>query len=487
MTDEQSPGLVAVGPIFSRGPISPLSRSIPLPTGSLHMRQRAKLVTRMPLTLAERSAEGRSMRSRVPRSSHAAWHAPANRPDVVDFVREADRHRDAELLPIRYTRMSASAFGFLRGSAGLMAHDLTATPTTGWHVQLGGDAHLANFGAFATPERRLVFDLDDFDETLAGPWEWDLKRLVTSIMIVGREHRLPAAACSSAVLATARSYRLAMQGYAGSSYLALHYAELDAERVMETLSRPQRQMTELEVQRARSHDQLGALAKLTTVVDGRPRIVDRPPLLEHVPTSDPIADFQRLRDSYKQTVSPSVRELLEQYTLVDMARKVVGVGSVGTRCFIVLLLGRDDGDPLFLQIKEARSSVLEPYVGAAAFPNHAERVVAGQRRIQAASDIFLGWGTQDGTDYYVRQLQDMKGSPDVTKLRTRPLAAYGALCGWALARAHARSGDPIRLSAYLGRGDKLDRALAGFAEAYADQTERDYIQFTEAIRENRFG
>jgi uncharacterized protein (DUF2252 family) len=283
----------------------------------------------------------------------------------------------------------------------------------------------------------------------------------------------------------ARSYRLAMTGYAAAGYLATFYAKLDAARVLRAVSALERPLARRQLQRATRHDQLDALAKLTAVVDGRPRIVDRPPLVTHLEGDDPLAKFQVLRDTYTRSLRPDVRELLDRYTHVDAARKVVGIGSVGTRCFIVLLTGRDAADPLFLQVKEARPSVLEPYVGAAPFTNHGERVVDGQRRIHAASDIFLGWGEQDETHFYVRQLQDMKGSLDLASLRARPLATYASLCGWALARAHARSGDAVCLAGYLGRGDAMDLALARFGDAYADQTERDHATFVAALKDGR--
>ncbi len=405
----------------------------------------------------------------------------ADRPDIVAFLGDVDRGRDPQLLALKYDRMSVSPFAFLRGSAALMARDLSSTPTSGWLVQASGDAHLANFGAFGTPERQLVFDLNDFDETLRAPWEWDLKRLAASVILLGRDNVLSPAACTAACLAMARSYRLAMRGYASAGQLAVFYAELDAARVLKAVSTAQRSVARKEFQKATRHDQLGALAKLTTVVHGQPQIIDRPPLVTHLQTDDPVARFEKLRDGYSRSLRADVRDLLNQYTYVDAARKVVGIGSVGTRCFIVLLTGRDATDPLFLQIKEARASVLEPHAGAARFSNHGERIVDGQHRIQAASDIFLGWGEVDGMHYYVRQVQDMKGSLDLARLKSTPLATYAELCGWALARAHARSGDPVYLAASLGRADAMDRAIARFAATYADQTERDYKTFMAAM------
>jgi uncharacterized protein (DUF2252 family) len=429
-------------------------------------------------------APGREMRALVPRSSHAEWSAPANRPDVVTFIHNADRGRAADLLPLKYARMCASPFSFLRGAAALMAHDLSTTPSTGWRVQACGDAHLANFGAFATPERELVFDTNDFDETAPGPWEWDLKRLGTSVVLVGRQNRLSSSACTDAVHAMTRSYRLAMHGYAAAGYLAVAYAQLDSARVLTAISGAQRKRARQEFERATHNDQLGALSKLTEMVRGVPRIADRPPLLTHSENHDLLPLTDKFFEGYKRSLRPDLCELFERYTLVDVARKVVGVGSVGTGCFITLLTGRNAADPLFLQVKEAGSSVLEPYVGVAPFANHGERVVDGQRRIQAASDIFLGWSEIDGTHYYVRQLQDMKGAPDLARMQAQPLETYAGLCGWALARAHARSGDPLRIAGYLGRGDAMDRAIAAFSTAYADQTKHDHAVFAAATRDD---
>jgi uncharacterized protein (DUF2252 family) len=421
--------------------------------------------------------DGRSMRHQVPRSSHGDWSPPANRPTVATFMRESERGRVAELLPLRYERMSASPFSFFRGAAALMAYDLSFTPTTGWYVQACGDAHLANFGLFATPERWLVFDLNDFDETIQAPWEWDLKRLAVSVMLAARANGLPDAAGNGAVLATARSYRRAIRGYANAGYLAVFYSELDATRVVQAIATAQRPLAQRAIQRATQHDHLAALAKLSKVVDGQLRIVDQPPLVTHPQIDDPLTKYGELKEAYLRSLRPEVSNLLERYSFVDAARKVVGVGSVGTRCFIALLTGRDVTDPLFLQIKEARTSALEPYVTASPFGNQGQRVVEGQRRIQAASDIFLGWGSYGNTQYYVRQLQDMKGSADLTRLTARPLETYGALCGWALARAHARTGNPVAIATYLGRGAGMDQAVARFSHAYADQTARDHATF----------
>jgi uncharacterized protein (DUF2252 family) len=432
-------------------------------------------------TVGDGLAVGREMRRTVARSAHAEWTPPGDRPDVVDFLREADRGRLVELLPVRYQRMAASPFAFFRGSAALMARDLSSTPTTGWHVQASGDAHVANFGAFATPERELVFDLNDFDETSRGPWEWDLKRFAASVILLGRENRVPGGAATDAVLAMVRSYRTAMRGYARSGYLAVFYAELEAARVLNAISTADRTRAERDFRRADRRDDLGALAKLAAIVDGRLRIIDRPPLVTHSPEDDVLSNPEALVSTYRSSLRPDVRELLNRYTYVDAARKVVGVGSVGTRCFIVLLMGRDTSDPLFLQVKEARRSVLEPYVGDSTFTNNGQRVVVGQHHIQAASDIFLGWGEHTATHYYVRQLQDKKGGAQLTKLGARSLSTYAALRGWALARAHARSGDPQRHSGYVGSGDTIDQAIARFAVAYANQTQHDHATFVTAL------
>ena len=437
-------------------------------------------------TVAGRIQAGRASRGTVPRTAHATWSPAPDRPDPIDLLRQSDRQRLPHLLAIRYGRMLASPLAFLRGAAAVMASDLAATPTTGIQVQLAGDAHLANFGGYGTPERNVVFGVSDFDETLPGPWEWDIKRLVASVVVAGRSRHLSAADCSAAATACVRSYRQRMAEHARMRYLALYHAQIDEAMIRSSLSRPaDRKAVRKGVNRARSRDNLQALSTMTTMVDGHARIKDDPPLVTHI--SDPrLGDVAgQITRRYLNTLQADRVALLRRYSFVDVALKVVGVGSVGTRCFIVLLMGAGEDDPLFLQIKQAQASVLEPYLGASLWKNHGQRVVTGQRTIQAASDIFLGWGHQGRVHYHVRQLRDMKVTIDVSAMRASDLSAYAALCGWALALAHARSGDPARISGYLGTSDRFDRALAAFANAYADQTERDHALLVKAVNEGR--
>ena len=435
--------------------------------------------------LAERLRAGKALRSTVPRLAHATWSPPPDRSDPIRLLQASDRNRLPELVPIRYGRMLESPFAFLRGAAVVMASDLALTPTTSITVQACGDAHLANFGAYATPERNLVFDVNDFDETLPAPWEWDIKRLAASIIVAGRTHRFAEGACSGAASAAVRSYRERLNAFARMGYLDVWYARIDAASVMRTLPRAVSKVAQQDFAQARKRDNLQALATMTTVVDGRPRIKDDPPLVTHL--SDPhLGDHILTIDrTYRASLQDDRRLLLDRYAYVDSARKVVGVGSVGTRCYIVLLGGKDNRDPLFLQIKEASQSVLEPYAGRSACRNHGPRVVRGQQLMQAASDIFLGWGWLDRTHYYLRQLRDMKGSVDMTAVTSGQLVDYAELCGWALARAHARSGDAARISGYLGTGDAIDRAITAFAQAYADQTERDHDSLVTAVKEGQ--
>jgi uncharacterized protein (DUF2252 family) len=381
--------------------------------------------------------------------------------------------------------MIASPFAFLRGSATVMAHDLAATPATGLIVQACGDAHLSNFGTFATPERNQVFDLNDFDETLPAPWEWDLKRLAASIIVAGRTNGFREADCSDSARAAVRSYRERMAGFAGQSHLAVWYSRISAADISASLPTPVKKDFEREAKRATHRDHLQSLAKLTAVVDGSVRIVDDPPLIIH--QSDEIVGkhVPSFADTYRTSIRDDVRELVNRYKFVDFARKVVGVGSVGTRCYVVLLQGTGPDDPLFIQIKEAFPSVLEPYAGKSKFRFHGQRVVRGQQYTQAASDIFLGWGQVAGLDLYARQLRDMKASVDVTLLSPLRLTLYGGLCGWVLARAHARSGDSARIAGYLGTSETFDQAIVAFASAYADQTERDHAALVEAVKSGR--
>jgi uncharacterized protein (DUF2252 family) len=452
------------------------------------------------MDVSERAAAGKAARSAAPRSALAEWEPSSDRLDPVDTLEAQARSRVPELVPIRYGRMAVSPFTFFRGAAAVMAVDLATTPVSGLRAQMCGDAHLSNFGAFAAPDRRLVFDLNDFDETLPGPWEWDVKRLAASFAIAGRENGFKRKERRAAVLSAARTYRDAMRAFASLSNLEVWYARLDVESVLgqvEAEDPDTAKRVRKGVAKARAKDNLRAFDRLTHVVDGELRIVSDPPLI--VPAEDlmPEAETRDLRqtlleilDAYRATLPSDRQHLLDGYRFRHIARKVVGVGSVGTRAWIVLLTGADDSDPLFLQAKEAEASVLEPYAGGSRFKNHGRRVVEGQRLMQAASDIFLGWCPATGfdgreRDFYVRQLWDWKRSAEVERLTPRGLEVYGRLCGWTLARAHARSGDRIEIAAYLGAGDAFDRAIAEFAELYADQSERDHSALVAAIDSGR--
>jgi uncharacterized protein (DUF2252 family) len=455
------------------------------------------------LTVAERAAQGRAAREACPRSSHAGFELGADR-DPVAILEAQAASRVPELVPIRYGRMLVSPFAFYRGAAAVMAHDLAPIPRTGLRVQLCGDAHLSNVGGFASPERTLVLDLNDFDETLPGPFEWDVKRLAASFEIAARERSFTDAERSAAVLSAVRSYRNWMRKLAAANTLDVWYAQLDVEMVLSDLRAQQAKRQAAVVAKAsakaRTKDSLKAFAKLTEEVDGERRIISDPPLI--VPAADLAGGggispeqleelVHRLFRQYRETLQSDRRRLLEEFRFVDLARKVVGVGSVGTRCWILLLTGRDSDDPLFLQIKEAQESVLEPYLGKSEYTNHGERVVAGQRLMQATSDIFLGWIRSDETldgatrDFFVRQLWDWKASVDLDTILPKGLEVYGQVCGFLLAHAHARSGDRIALASYLGKGDAFDRALAEFATAYADQNERDHAALRQAADEGR--
>jgi uncharacterized protein (DUF2252 family) len=388
--------------------------------------------------------------------------------------------------------MMASPFAFLRGSAIIMAQDLAGTPNSGIQAQLCGDAHLLNFGAYASPERALLFDLNDFDETLPGPWEWDVKRLAASFVVAGRDNGFDAADCRGAAQASVASYRRRMAEFSEMGELEVWYSRVGEEEVVGLLSeaRARKKTTKKlskNVQKARGRDSLQALSKLTGIVDGRRRIIDDPPLLVRIPEGEELrARVNAILESYKRTLQEDRRHLLERYDFVDAARKVVGVGSVGTRAFVVLLEGRDQDDPLFLQVKEAGTSVMEDHVPSSAYQHHGHRVVAGQRLMQAASDIFLGWFRGvEGRDFYWRQLKDMKGSAKVEDMSPDELVIYAGLCGWALARAHARSGDRVQIAAYLGKSDRFDRAVADFAMTYADQNERDHAALYAAVKSGR--
>lgn len=452
-------------------------------------------------TVAQRAELGRAARKQTPRTAHAQL--PAADRDPVELLQSQALTRVPELIPIRYGRMLASPFTFYRGAALLMAHDLSQTPDSDITVQLCGDAHLSNFGVFGSPERELMFDVNDFDETLPGPWEWDLKRLATSVLIASRDNGLDEKAGRTATLAAARRYREAMRDFAARTNLGVWYAHIAIEELLNShlaqdIGGRYKQATK-SIAKARSRDSSTAFSKLTTVLDGQPRIKPQPPivmpydtLFPGVAAEDLYADLAAQIDSYRASLEDDKRELIEQYKLVDFARRIVGVGSVGTRCWIALLLGRDDQDPLFLQIKQAEPSVLERFVGPSQYEHHGQRVVNGQRLMQAASDILLGWVRYEGLttsggsfDYYIRQFRDWKGSVDIPGLDARGLAAYAELCGWTLARAHARSGDRIAIAAYLGSGDVFDRAIYDFAEAYAERNDSDYKALKKAAKSGR--
>lgn len=438
-------------------------------------------------SLAERRARGKAQRETVPRSAHAHWEPSASRPDPIGLLQTSDPLRQPDLLPIRYGRMMESPFTFLRGSAAVMAADLATTPTTSLVVQACGDAHLANFGLFGTPERQMVFDLNDFDETLPGHWEWDIKRLAASLVVAGRVDGRSAAQCDASVAGALASYREHLAQYATMDYLALWYTQVNVETVLALLSGMAHKVAQKHVRKARRRDHLHAFARLTNTIEGQARLANDPPLLTHVSDSIMGDHIEELLSGYLTSLREDQRDLLRRYTLVDFARKVVGVGSVGTRCYVMLLIGKDQGDPLLLQMKEANVSALETYgVGRkSAHPNHGQRVVRGQQLIQASSDIFLGWGRMGVEHYYVRQLRDMKGSVDVSTLTPTGYVTYARLCGWALARAHARSGDAAAISGYLGKQDTFDRAITAFANAYADQTERDHAALLAAVKAGR--
>ncbi|MET9731584.1 DUF2252 domain-containing protein [Streptomyces sp. NPDC006458] len=433
-------------------------------------------------TPAERTEQGRAARKRVPRTSHAEWLAPVDRPDPVGVLERQGRDRLTELLPVRYGRMAASPFAFLRGGAAVMAGDLATRPHSGLTVQLCGDAHLLNFGVFASPERALLFDLNDFDETFPGPFEWDVKRLAASVAVAARENGHSDDKARRAALESVAAYRTAIRRLSRLGELDVWYERIDADSLLPLLrSSRRRTRAEASLTRARRRTSLHALGKLTEVVDGRRRIIQDPPLIEPAGVSDTAA-IRKIFSDYRSTLSEERRLLLDRYRFVDAARKVVGVGSVGMRCFIVLLSARDGDDPLFLQIKEARKSVLEEFLPSGPYLHPGHRVVAGQRLMQAAGDIFLGWMTgPQGRAFYWRQLRDMKGSADVAGMGPSDLVLYARLCGTALARAHARSGDRVAIAGYLGGADTFERAVADFALRYADQTLTDHASLGAAI------
>jgi uncharacterized protein (DUF2252 family) len=477
------------------------------------------------LSLDERRAKGTEAAALVPPQAHRGWAAAPDRRSPVDVLAEQAKDRLPDLVPVRYGRMMISPFTFYRGAAAVMAQDLRDTPVAGLGAQLCGDAHLSNFGVFGSPERRLVFDVNDFDETLPGPFEYDVKRMVASFVIAARDNGFSPAEAKAVAREAAATYRMAMAYFAGLGIMDVWYARLDEDAIRAALQgeaedmgqpdkpvKPPKKLGKKQLARdrakiakraaraaekARTKDSTQALSKLGEQVGGRYRIVSQPPVViplrelafEMAPEYTPQQIEEAIRDqfaAYRATLQPDRRHLLEQFEIVDAARKVVGVGSVGTRAYIVLLQGRDASDPLFLQIKEATSSVLEGHLPRSRYRQHGQRVVQGQRLMQAASDIYLGWTRGPrGRDFYWRQLRDMKGSAVIEEMTPVMLGAYGRACGWTLARAHARSGDPVAIAAYLGEGDGFDRAVTDFAVRYADQNERDYQEFVAAIKDGR--
>jgi uncharacterized protein (DUF2252 family) len=452
-------------------------------------------------TPAERAVAGKDAREAAPRSSHGEWESAADRADPVELLERQAVSRVGQLVPLRYGRMLASPFAFFRGAAAVMAADLAGTPASGYTAQLCGDAHLANFGAYASPDRELVFDVNDFDETLPGPWEWDVKRLAASFSVAGRDRKFGTGERRRIVAAMAAEYRETMRRLAELGNLEVWYTKIDVQTVAErwgaAAGKKEREAFRRNLAKTQAKDRMRALSKLTHEVDGELRIVSEPPLI--VPFRELVGELDlgdvqarvlgALAD-YRETLGEDRRVLLDSYRFADAALKVVGVGSVGTRAWIVLLLGRDEGDPLFLQVKEAQPSVLEPYAEPTAYAQQGERVVQGQRLVQATSDIMLGWVEALGVDgekrdYYVRQLWDQKGSARVENMDPPAMTAYAQICGTTLAHAHARSGDRIAIGAYLGGGDVFDRAMADFAETYADQNECDYEELKAAVDAGR--
>ena len=445
-------------------------------------------------TVDERRALGKSLRKQAPRTSHAEWSPDSARPDPIVSIEQQNKDRLDWLVPVRRRRMMASPFAFFRGGARIMAADLSTTPVTGLMVQACGDAHLANFGLFASPERKLVFDLNDFDETLEGPWEWDLKRLAVSFAIAARHNEIGRDEQGRAVGRVVRSYREAMNDFSNSRTTDVWYALIHEEDFASFADRGHTLKRAMKtIAKAKTKDSRQATDRLAEEVQGEFRIKSEPPLLvplRQLAKKHRVLHKQLVEDaynSYLNSVSPDCRVLLESFRLVDFGLKVVGVGSVGTRCWILLLVGRDLNDPLFLQIKEAKRSVLAEYLHPSPYQNQGRRVVEGQRLMQTVNDIFLGWThtAETGHDFYWRQLRDWKGSVNVESLDFADLNSYARLCAWTLARAHARSGDPVAIAGYLGSTDTFDQALIEFAERYADQNERDYESFVAEIRSGR--
>ena len=491
------------GPTFTSPRSKTKKTNTPVATTDIDQAEEGTQTTNLVvhLTPTERAARGKAARAEVPRSSHAGWDAPSGRPDPVGLLEEQAKSRVQDLVPIRYGRMLASPFAFYRGAAYLMASDLASTPRSGLIVQACGDAHVSNFGLFGSPERELLFDINDFDETAHGPWEWDVKRLPRAwpSRVATTDSRTRSAPRSSAAQRARIDPRCGE--FAAMRNLEVWYAHARVQQglpgLQAMLDKKNLKAAERVVTKARTKDSLEAFAKLTHVVDGELRIISEPPLIvpveELLPPDDAAKFLETLHDlirSYRRTLQGDRKHLLEDFRFVHLARKVVGVGSVGTRAWIVLMLGRDGQDPLFLQAKEAQASVLEPFVGKSRYANHGQRVVEGQRLMQASSDIFLGWNRLAGfdgvvRDFYIRQLRDWKGSWAPEAMVPQVMNVYGQMCGWTLARAHARSGDRVAIASYVGNSDAFDRAIASFSEAYADQNERDYDALKAAVKADR--
>jgi uncharacterized protein (DUF2252 family) len=438
-------------------------------------------------SLKDRLAQGKLLRQSAARSSHGLWKPAEDRPDPVAMLIESSRGRMKSLVPIRYARMLTSPFAFFRGSARAMAFDLASTPVSGLRVQLCGDCHLGNFGGFATPERRLIFDMMDFDETIPGPWEWDVKRLGASFHLAGRAIGLSEANCEEAVLTVGRTYRKRLFQFARMKTMEVFYASIDADAfIAGAHDAKTRKVREQMVAKARKRTSEHFFGKSVRIVNGRPRISDEPPFLFHPPQTDPFeTNFRAAFEAYKKSLPDHLRFLLRRFDVVDVAMKVAGVGSVGTRCGIILLMAGDE-DPLILQLKEAGCSALEPYAGRSQYKNMGQRVVAGQRLLQSASDTFLGWGAEaGGQHYYIRQLRDMKKGPEIETFWAQRLIDAADVCGWTLARAHARSGDAAKISGYLGKSDAFDNSLAAFSRAYADQSEQDHQAMRDAVKSGK--
>lgn len=443
-------------------------------------------------SIEERKEAGKALRKKIPRIEQGEYKADSKRPDPVSFLEEQAKTRLQNLVPVRYARMLTSPFAFLRGAAGIMAGDLAANgATTGINVQNCGDLHIANFGVFASAERNLIFGINDFDETLPGPWEWDMKRLVASIAVAGNFLQADKKLCAEAVRAAVKSYRHRMNQYAEIGNMELWYSTLSEKEVLNAVTPEQKKRIKKITSKARTRTHMQVLDKLTDIIDDKYRLRDDAPFIVHETHSQagrPIEEaLGLLLESYFDSLSDERKILLRQYRIVDVARKVVGVGSVGTRCWVIFMTGTHSDDPLFLQVKEAQPSVLEPFLAKSVYSNHGKRVVTGQRLIQGAPDIFLGWGELDGIHFYIRQLRDMKGGIEMEpgKVKIKNFAAYSSLCAWAMALAHAKSGDAAMIAGYVGNSDELDEAMVQFAFAYADQTKEDFQALTEAAKSGR--